>query len=160
MGNNAPDYKDNLFFDPKADYEKLDSLAAGLVLDQELPRSTYCAAIHLEKANAKLREDIKYLSQIRKGQAESIRLWIYRCEELKKENSRIKEINDFNAAWKKSFILLGEQNTKIRYENQKIKDLLKECKDYIINTPVLEQGNEIKTAAIHKLLDKIEEALK
>ena len=160
MGNNAPDYEDNLFFDPKADYEKLDSLAAGLVLDQELPRSDYCAAIHLEKENAKLREDIKHLSQIRKGQAESIRLWIYRCEELKKENSRIKEINDFNAAWKKSFILLGEQNTKIRYENQKIKDLLKECKDYIINTPVLEQGNEIKTAAIHKLLDKIEEALK
>ena len=164
MGNNAPDYEDNLFFDPKADYEKLDSLAAGLVLDQELPRSDCCSicrsAIHLEKANTKLREDIKYLSQIRKGQAESIRLWIYRCEELKKENSRIKEINDFNAAWKKSFMLLGEQNTKIRYENQKIKDLLKECKDYIINTPILEQGNEIKTAAIHKLLDKIEEALK
>lgn len=126
MGNNAPDYKDNLFFDPKADYEKLDSLAAGLVLDQELPRSAYCAAIHLEKANAKLREDIKYLSQIRKGQSESIRLWIYRCEELKKENDKLKkQLSEHRS--QRCYSINGVLVSETKY----LRELLKECQSLL-----------------------------
>ena len=130
MGNNAPDYEDNLFFDPKADYEKLDTLAAGLVLDQELPRLDCCSicrsAIHLEKANTKLREDIKYLSQIRKGQAESIRLWIYRCEELKKENDKLKkQLSEHRS--QRCYSINGVLVSETKY----LRELLKECQSLL-----------------------------
>ena len=48
----------------------------------------------------------------------------------------------------------------LKQENQQLKKLLKECQNYIVNTPVLEQGSEQKTKEIHGLLTNIEEALK
>ena len=124
MGNNVPDY------------EKLDSLAAGLVLDQELPRSDYCAAIHLEKENTKLREDIKHLSQIRKGQAESIRLWIYRCEELKKENDKLKkQLLEYKS--QRCYSIKGAFVSETQYLRELLRDcqnLLEYYKDHSIRT--------------------------
>lgn len=45
-------------------------------------------------------------------------------------------------------------------ENQKLKELLKECREYIVNTPVYPQGDDNKQAEIHILVDKINEVLK
>lgn len=42
----------------------------------------------------------------------------------------------------------------------KLRALLKECQDYIVNTPILEQGSEQKTKQIHDLLTRINEVLK
>lgn len=49
---------------------------------------------------------------------------------------------------------------RIKEENINLKKILKECQNYIINTPILEQGSEQKTKEIHDLLSMIEEALK
>jgi hypothetical protein len=45
-------------------------------------------------------------------------------------------------------------------ENYKLKELLKECREYIVNTPVYPQGDDNKQAEIHILVDKINEVLK
>lgn len=52
------------------------------------------------------------------------------------------------------------KNEVLVLENARLKELLKECEYYIINTPVLEQGSEQKTKEIHELLTKIEEISK
>lgn len=49
---------------------------------------------------------------------------------------------------------------KLEEENKQLRALLKECQNYIINTPVLEQGSEQKTKQIHNLLTRINEVLK
>lgn len=49
---------------------------------------------------------------------------------------------------------------KVIDENQQLKELLKECHHYIVNTPVYPQGDDVKQAEIHRLLDKIERVLK
>lgn len=51
-------------------------------------------------------------------------------------------------------------NLKLQEENQKLKELLKECREYVVNTPVYPQGDDNKQAEIHRLVDKINEALK
>lgn len=50
---------------------------------------------------------------------------------------------------------IEELKTKIK----NIKECLKECHHYIVNTPVYSQGDDVKQAEIHKLLDKIEAVL-
>lgn len=41
----------------------------------------------------------------------------------------------------------------------KLKEVLEHCRDYIINTPILEQDNDKKQKEIHSLLDEIELAI-
>lgn len=48
---------------------------------------------------------------------------------------------------------------KLEEENKQLRALLKECQNYIINTPVLEQGSEQKTKQIHDLLTRINEVI-
>jgi hypothetical protein len=45
-------------------------------------------------------------------------------------------------------------------ENQRLKSLLKDCREYVVNTPVYPQGDDNKQAEIHRLVDKINEVLK
>ncbi|MGN0913012.1 MAG: hypothetical protein ACI4OE_06940 [Alphaproteobacteria bacterium] len=71
---------------------------------------------------------------------------------------RISVLEDRNHdlhAWCDEFNVL-----EVSKENQRLKQLLRECQSYIVNTPVLEQGSEQKTKEIHGLLTNIEEALK
>lgn len=63
--------------------------------------------------------------------------------------------------WQQLHKFLEEFNAlDVAKENKKIKELLKECHHYIVNTPVYSQGDDVKQAEIHKLLDKIEAVLK
>lgn len=55
------------------------------------------------------------------------------------------------SAYKARIIHLSE-------ENQQLKELLRECQEYIVNTPVYPQGDEWKQKQIHRLLDKITSA--
>lgn len=43
---------------------------------------------------------------------------------------------------------------------KKVEKLLEECRDYVVNTSVLEQGSKRKTRQIHDLLTKINEVMK
>lgn len=48
---------------------------------------------------------------------------------------------------------------ELKNKIKNIKECLKECHHYIVNTPVYPQGDDVKQAEIHKLLDKIEAVL-
>ena len=48
---------------------------------------------------------------------------------------------------------------ELNKKTHNLKELLKECHYYIVNTPVYPQGDNNKQREIHKLLDKIEEAI-
>ena len=43
-------------------------------------------------------------------------------------------------------------------EKNNLKDLLRECQEYIVNTPVYPQGDEWKQKQIHRLIEKITSA--
>lgn len=62
------------------------------------------------------------------------------------------------------FVELTEKVKKFEKKNQteniKLRKLLEECRFYIVNTAVLEQGSEQKTKIIHELLTRINEVLK
>ena len=49
---------------------------------------------------------------------------------------------------------------KILEKNKQLKQLLKECREYVVNTPVYPQCDNIKQAEIHRLVDKINEVIK
>lgn len=67
---------------------------------------------------------------------------------IQEENAQLhKFLEEFNAL-------------EVAKENQQLKELLKECHHYIVNTPVYPQGDDVKQAEIHRLLDKIERVLK
>jgi hypothetical protein len=48
----------------------------------------------------------------------------------------------------------------VAQENQRLKSLLKDSREYAVNTPVYPQGDDNKQAEIHRLVDKINEVLK
>ena len=53
-----------------------------------------------------------------------------------------------------------ETNKALAHRLNICKELLKECREYVVNTPVYPQGDDNKQAEIHILVDKINEALK
>lgn len=70
-----------------------------------------------------------------------------RIVELNKENRQLRKwCEEFNAL-------------EVAKENQQLKELLKYCHYYIINTPVYPQGDDAKQVEIHKLSDQIINAI-
>ena len=68
-------------------------------------------------------------------------------ESLTQENKQLhKFLEEFNAL-------------DVAKENQQLKELLKYCHYYIINTPVYPQGDDAKQVEIHKLSDQIINAI-
>lgn len=62
--------------------------------------------------------------------------------------------------WKQLHKFLEEFNAlDVAKENQQLKELLKYCHYYIINTPVYPQGDDAKQVEIHKLSDQITNAI-
>lgn len=53
-----------------------------------------------------------------------------------------------------------QTNKALAHRLNVCKELLKECREYVVNTPVYPQGDDNKQAEIHILVDKIKEALK
>lgn len=53
-----------------------------------------------------------------------------------------------------------ETNKALAHRLNICKELLKECREYVVNTPVYPQGDDNKQVEIHRLVDKINEALK
>ena len=66
---------------------------------------------------------------------------------------------DISELAKKS-IRLTTQHLKDCERIEKLEELLKECREYVVNTPVYPQGDEEKQKEIHRLVDKINEVLK
>ena len=66
---------------------------------------------------------------------------------------------DISELAKKS-IRLTTQNCEDNARFEKLEELLKECREYVVNTPVYPQGDEEKQKEIHRLVDKINEVLK
>lgn len=63
--------------------------------------------------------------------------------------------------WQQMKAFCEEFNTlNVAEENKRLKELLKECREYVVNTPVYPQGDDNKQAEIHRLVDKINEVLK
>ena len=84
---------------------------------------------------------------------------------LDKEKDKIKILSEVPSyeEWKSLNEILDsslQTNKALAHRLNLCKDLLKECQHYIVNTPVYPQGDDVKQAEIHKLVDKITEALK
>lgn len=60
----------------------------------------------------------------------------------------------------KKSIRLTTQHCEDNAHIEKLEELLKECREYVVNTPVYPQGDNNKQAEIHRLVDKINEVLK
>ena len=72
-----------------------------------------------------------------------------RVSDLEAENHKLKEINLWHS----------EKSWDCEKEKQQLKELLKYCHYYIINTPVYPQGDDAKQVEIHKLSDQIINAI-
>lgn len=69
--------------------------------------------------------------------------------------------DDLNEQGRQSEVLIAalEKCERLEQENQQLKELLKYCHYYIINTPVYPQGDDAKQVEIHKLSDQITNAI-
>jgi hypothetical protein len=80
-----------------------------------------------------------------------------------------KDIDTMTELWKNERSQLNEkiqligklsvQAVDLKNEIKQLKSLLKECREYVVNTPVYPQGDDNKQAEIHILVDKINEVL-
>ena len=75
------------------------------------------------------------------------------AEEIAKLRQQNNKLNEMCNYW-------SIEETERTMECYKLKQLLKECREYVVNTPVYPQGDDNKQAEIHILVDKINEALK
>lgn len=55
---------------------------------------------------------------------------------------------------------MRDTNKALAHRLNICKELLIECREYVVNTPVYPQGDDNKQAEIHRIVDKINKALK
>ena len=158
MTNNTPDYKDNLYFEEK----KMDCKNCPFT-------DEYCASGDCERDNnlteqwkkGKLSEGHYYVKDGENMIAEYLDGYFYNNgEPMTSFSGGVDEVlapvPTFDE-WKASYNCMLE-NEVLRLKNAQLKDLLKECKEYIENIPV-EDKSQAHNNAIN-LLWSIDEVLK
>ena len=101
-------------------------------------------------------KDIKVLALVPSfEELEQLQNWADFTNDYHELREKLKIAEDKNIELKNKMYLERQLYKYVLEENDNLKELLKYCHHYIINTPVYPQGDNVKQVEIHELSDQI-----